>query len=1231
MIYMKYFVLAIIALFFNVNYVWSAPTVKLLCERHRTEWNWVEYRLSLTNTSSVPIQNPEIHYYAAGLDILDTVDFSSNSFTVSSTATPVRNMTDIKFNAIGVLNPDKKLKINFRIYKKDWSRHSFAKDWSYQQKANKNEPNYFMSVYDGSHNILWGSDPINGNYNTGDVVTWSDRGVNSTVYRYDGNKNESISSGRFWLFKDTPLSPKERDLLVQRGVSQLSIGRSHGKIVAAFKTASSIKKKSLDSLLAGFYNAISIADTVPLEIELLDEDLHSEKTECDAIGNCQNVIEPRSHFETLISCWNDVDLSDCITTIRSCGGDKIGVARGFIVANVVKDSLQCLSKKKDVESLNIQRKMALTNNSARESINISSLQNSEAWQKALEKDSAYLDWLKGMDYTGEGIVVGVYDTRVDFDHPAFNEYDSTGTPQARLIRKDEFFGVNFDSVYKEMFIKYKKDSLFEKKKAHFHGTNVSGIIGGNGNNSQNFEFRGVAPKVHFYTNSTVISNQVGHVVNHSHITTQIKYDNSLYNDKDFSIDHAIFNNWKSECTKLNVESAATLENCVEGDSLVKTVVFAAANNGGISPKHGIQRSYHSILTPSKNPINVGMISAREKIRAHESSMGPTWDGRIKPDVMAPGFSSQFKADKNNPFEVWIDYIKIYRKGDTNPFINIDFETNHYDLGQDTYPPLGPNLCKEENGNEENVLFHCSIDHIPFARTDTLCAMIPPSPEMYITWKLAKSTSFQPTDSIEIRYRISQLRDSTLYGVIRFGTDNQIFLLWRASGNFETIRKSVADLHTSVNTNSLRIDFDFSKGIRAPDICYNDTCEYKLLSDGGTSQAAPFVSGIAALMYQKFQKQTGDPLDKHSMRNSTVKALLIHTAVDMEDSEEAHIACNVDLTVAHKDGKCHFTPYGKGPDFATGWGYVDGEKALNLIKDYDSTTKTFPNFKEIEIGNGIEKRWVVNVDSARSRLRTTLVWDDAPGNQETAVDTCKFKESKLINDLDMYLISPSGKYYYPWRLDPLPTAFIDSITGNLINETQGFENIQEQDVGNAYNSCPSNIKLDYECFDHLNNVEVVDVESPEIGLWQVVVLGRSVTAFNNDLQNAQVASLVSDEPLRAYSGCNVVHNYAPQTDYSCTYELGNDVVYYVTFHDSTFVGEGDDITLFDANGNAIGVYVKNELAGKTVKVNSKRLKVSLHSNNDNSQGWGFAVSKIQTIPTAVLKMPFEAIKKKRRIP
>lgn len=1217
MIYLKYLVQTLIFAIITTNYAFAIPSVQLLCERNRTETNWVDYRITLKNISSENIHNPKIHYYTANRDVIIDIDYITDRYFVIPNVTNVHESADIEFDIQGSIAPQQLINVNFRIHRQNWTPIDFAKDWSYVKYASVVLPNYFMTVYDDSHKLLWGDDPLHGNYNTGDVVTWSDRGKNTAVTRYNGS-NEALPAGRFWLFKDTPLSPKERDLLAQRGISKLSIGKSRGKIVAVFKSDSLVRKKMLDSLIAGFYNAIPVADTEPVTIDLTDEDLYTEKSVCNA-GQCHKEVELRPEFNMEISCWNDVDVNNCVSTIRNCGGQDIGVARGFIVATVAKDSLQCLSRNRDIEALNVQRELKPLMPTGRVGINISDLQDSEEWRNALAKERADLNWLKDVEYTGEGIVVGVYDTRVDFNHPAFNEYDSSGISQARLIRKNEFFGVNYDSAYREMNIKYKKDSLFEKNDAQFHGTNVSGIIGGNGNNSQKFEFRGVAPKVHFYTNSTEISNQVGHVVNHSHITTESPYNENVYNNKDFSIDRAIFFNWKSECTEVKFS-----EKCVEGDTLVKTVVFAAANNGGIFPQYGIQRSYHSILAPSKNPITVGMISAVEKIRAHESSMGPTWDGRIKPDVMAPGFSSVNKVDNSNPFEVFIDYIKLFRKNESTPYVNIDFKSDNHNL--DLNGTLEINSCQVENAR-----LHCLINHKPSKENS-------PLPEWYATWILADSTSFQPTDSIEIRYKITPLKNSIeeLYGVIRCGTDNQIFLPWRVSGNFETIRKSAADLHKSVSANSLRIDFDFSKGLIAPDICYKDSngkenCGYKLLSDGGTSQAAPHVSGLAALMYQKFKKLTGDPLDKHSMRNSTVKALLIHTAIDMEDSEDAHIACNADLTAAHNDGKCHFTPYGKGPDFATGWGYVDGKAALDLISGYNTTKKEFSKFKEIEIGNGIEKRWIVNVDSNRSRLRTTLVWDDAPGNQESSMESSKFKESKLINDLDMYLISPSGKYYYPWRLDTLPTTFIDNITGNPSIKTQGFENIQEQDVGNAYNSCPSNVKLDYECFDHLNNVEVVDVEDPEIGLWEVVVLGQSITAFNNDSQNAQIASLVSDESLHAYTGCNVVHNYAPQTDYSCTYELGNDVAYYVTFHDSTFVGDGDDITLFDADGNAIGVYVGDELAGKTIKVNSKKLKVSLHSNNDNSQGWGFAVLKIQTIPAAVLKMPFEAITKKRRIP
>ena len=44
-------------------------SVDLRSERHRTEWNWVEYRVTLTNVSTKTISNPVIQYFAENTNI----------------------------------------------------------------------------------------------------------------------------------------------------------------------------------------------------------------------------------------------------------------------------------------------------------------------------------------------------------------------------------------------------------------------------------------------------------------------------------------------------------------------------------------------------------------------------------------------------------------------------------------------------------------------------------------------------------------------------------------------------------------------------------------------------------------------------------------------------------------------------------------------------------------------------------------------------------------------------------------------------------------------------------------------------------------------------------------------------------------------------------------------------------------------------------------------------------
>ena len=1221
---MSFIRLYVIIFFLILGFAWSSPLVLLTSDRHVTAWNFVNYRFRLTNTSSSPILNPEINYYAKPESLEATVDFSSGLNPVTTSVVQAGQYTVVKFSLHGLFFPGDSVEIQCRIYSTGYLMEwDSSNDWSYQHNAEVYEPNYFIAVYDASHNILWGSDPLGGNSNASDVVLWTDRGSNFTVERYNGDTAEVVPTGRFWLIKDMPLSPKERDLLAERGIVKHSVGRHQGKTLALFRSETSVQKRLLDSLIAGFYNTVAVDDSTPVEVDFYQDSLY----------------EDSSRIDMEIYCWPDVSVNTCVEEVAACGGNDIGVARGLLIAKVRKDSLQCLSHNVNIDGLVVQHELAPASSPVdRDAVNISVLQSDTVWQRALQMDSATKEWLSGVEYTGEGIVVGVYDTGIDFHHPDFNEYDTAGKMKPRTMDSSEYFGVRFDEI----------DSIKLVGYTDAHGSSVAGIIGGNGNNSNGHLIRGIAPKVHFYADSgnEAIHAQVGHVVNHSHITAaKDGKKDAVYLNREYAVDEAIFKNWKSMCTNITtgLTNQNKINNCVEGDTLIKTMIIAAANNGDDlgEPKwkHGIQRGFYSIMAHSKNPVVVGNMTSEEKVRFHHSSMGPTWDGRIKPDIMAPGATSQIVATGEDSVEIYVDFIKLYRQGSDTPYLVLD---------SNAFPAKSAFL--------RNALATASIDTInagAFAYKFS-CGN---TSQLGISalWDF-DSVSVSPTDEIEVRFRKGKgWSDNTIFGAAFFGTHESGFYpppvslvdslsviypnenfkdnvwqvkvptVWEDSNKYSVKRFSLSSLSSTINAYFLRLDFSFIKSIVSPDTCKSDSCGYQSLTDGGTSQAAPFVSGIAALMYQKFRDTTGDSLHKHSMRNSTVKALMIHTAVDMEDSPEAHFSSNPDLYAAHHDGTPHYTPYGKGPDFATGWGYVDGKAALDMISDYNKNTKEFARFREIEIANGVEKRWTTVVAPGKKRLRATLAWDDSPGIRKTATDEARFKEPKLVNDLDMYLVSPSGEYYYPWRLDPLPTEFITK-DGTHSNKLTGFERIYDSDVHNAYRICSSSNKIDYSCFDHLNNVEVVDVDFPEPGEWQIVVRGRRLEDYNNADSNAQVATLVSDSSLNANEICGLVHNYAPQTTYRCTYNFNKSSLNRITFDDRTFAAAGDTIKLFDADKTPLGTYVSNQLAGKTIKVKSDKLIVELDSD-DKYEGWGFGIQKIQSVPYSTLMMPFLPIYKK----
>ena len=163
------------------------------------------------------------------------------------------------------------------------------------------------------------------------------------------------------------------------------------------------------------------------------------------------------------------------------------------------------------------------------------------------------------------------------------------------------------------------------------------------------------------------------------------------------------------------------------------------------------------------------------------------------------------------------------------------------------------------------------------------------------------------------------------------------------------------------------DFGVTSCHSASDTSYTTYC--------GTSMASPTVCGLSALVLQDFQAQfPGQPLP----RNSTLRALFAHTAVDLGNP---------------------------GPDYKFGYGSVRVRDAVDLLRA--------GRFGEATVDQDGSYTRIVNVDSGTPQLKVTLAWDDVP-----AVPNA---EHALVNDLDLEVTGPDGTRYYPWTLDPLSPA------------------------------------------------------------------------------------------------------------------------------------------------------------------------------------------------------------------
>ncbi|MCP3981134.1 MAG: S8 family serine peptidase [bacterium] len=179
---------------------------------------------------------------------------------------------------------------------------------------------------------------------------------------------------------------------------------------------------------------------------------------------------------------------------------------------------------------------------------------------------------------------------------------------------------------------------------------------------------------------------------------------------------------------------------------------------------------------------------------------------------------------------------------------------------------------------------------------------------------------------------------------------------------------------------------------------------------GTSMASPTVTGLGALLLQHYRTTfPGQP----DFRNSTLKAVLAQTAVDIEET---------------------------GPDYKSGYGSVRVVPAADLF--------TEERFIEQEVAQGDVYSFIVSVGPTDTELKVTVAWDDPSGTPNV--------DPVLVNDLDLRVIGPDSTVHHPWTLDPANPS-----TPAVRNQRDGVNNI-EQVVIDA--PAPGSYRVEVEGFN-----------------------------------------------------------------------------------------------------------------------------------------------------------------------
>ncbi len=226
-----------------------------------------------------------------------------------------------------------------------------------------------------------------------------------------------------------------------------------------------------------------------------------------------------------------------------------------------------------------------------------------------------------LGFRGENVTIAILDTGVDFSHESLDDLDDNSGTEDPKIAVDSngnlaFYNANTDKEYPEE----------QPHDSGSHGTHCAGIAAGTGGSSGTYA--GVAPQARL---AGVIALDGG---------------GGDTNDLLRSVNWTIANSdrFNIRVMSLSLGGPVVIPGATnDGQSSISQALDTAVENGIVTTvaigngNLGIAAHPSSVTYPgdSERAITVGSVNDDHN-REIYSSRGPTGDGRLKPDVMAPG-------------------------------------------------------------------------------------------------------------------------------------------------------------------------------------------------------------------------------------------------------------------------------------------------------------------------------------------------------------------------------------------------------------------------------------------------------------------------------------------------------------------------------------------------------------------------------------------------------------------